>query len=165
MDGHVFCNLIHVRLGQLWATPRSSIHVECGWILLNKLYLAKYIPTPEFSMARGLRREGREEGSWVRALTVQVFKCSLPESTQCFVCALVLRWGHERERVSTVLGWTKSLFRFFLVSVCVFIQCNRKTQMTFLASCNISSIYLGFRLSFQFTSGSRILAFHKDKHP
>lgn len=71
-------------------------------------------------MARGLCREGREEGSWVRALIVQVFKCSVPESTQCFVCAFVLRWGNERERVSTVLGWTKSLFRFFLVCVCVF---------------------------------------------
>ena len=73
-------------------------------------------------MAQGLCREGREEGSWVRALMggiriclifLQVFKCSVPESTQCFVCAFVLRWGNERERISIVLGWPKSLFRAF----------------------------------------------------
>lgn len=130
MDGHVTCNLIHVQLGQLWATPRPFIHVECGWILLNNLYLAKYISTPEFSMAQGSRREGREEGSWVRALMggvriclifLQVFKCSVPESTQCFVCSFVLRWGNERERISIVLGWPKSFFR---ISYFFFFSCD-----------------------------------------
>ena len=99
------------------------IHVECGWILLNKLYLAKYVPTPEFSMAWDLPREGREEGSWVRALmgglgSVSSFcrfsnaLCLSPLNALC----VYLCWDWETNGTGLALYWVgqKVCSGFFL---------------------------------------------------
>lgn len=82
-------------------------------------------------MAQGLCREGREEGSWVRALMggiriclifLQVFKCSVPESTQCFVCAFVLRWGKGEGQYCIVLAkkFVQGFFLCFVFCCCCY---------------------------------------------
>lgn len=105
------------------------LFMECGWILLNKLYLAKYIPVLGFQWP-GVYVERVEEGvgsgPWLCRFSNAL--CLSPLNALC----VHLCWdGKWKGGVSTVLGWTKVCSGFSCVCVCVFIQCNRKTQMTF----------------------------------